>query len=118
MPPAPRPLNRLREPEIEQFDGAVGSDLDIGGFEIAMDDALVVRGFERLRDLPRDSQRFVERNPALSDAIGQRQALDVFHDERRHTAGALEAVDTCDVGMIQQREHFGFALEPGKPIDI
>ena len=34
-----------------------------------MDDALLVRGFERLGDLPGDGQRFVERDRATRDAL-------------------------------------------------
>ena len=48
-----------------------------------MDDALLVRGFERVGNLPRDRQRFVERNGAAGDSLRQILALDQFHDERR-----------------------------------
>ena len=53
--PSPSP-DRSRAPSL-----AIGPQLDVGGLQIAMDDALLVRGFERLRDLPRNRQRFVER---------------------------------------------------------
>ena len=39
---------------------AIRPHLDVGRFQIAMNDALCVRRFERLRDLLRDGQRFVE----------------------------------------------------------
>ena len=42
-----------------------GAHLDVRRLQIAMDDALLVRRFERLGDLPRDRQRFVERHRAL-----------------------------------------------------
>ena len=45
-------LEALRQAEIEHFDGPVGPQLDVGRFEIAMDDALLVGRFERLGDLP------------------------------------------------------------------
>ena len=64
-------LERLREPEVEHLDRAVGPDLDVGRLQIAMDDALLVRGFERLGDLPRDGQRFVERKASARDALGE-----------------------------------------------
>ena len=51
---------RLGEPEVEHFDGAVGPQLDIGGLEVAMDDPLLVCRFEGIRDLSRDRERFVE----------------------------------------------------------
>ena len=37
-------LQRLRETEVEDLHGAVGSDFDIRGFQIAMDDASLVGG--------------------------------------------------------------------------
>ena len=49
-------LDRLRESEVEDFDDAVRAELDVGGLEVAMDDALVVRGFEGFSDLARDSE--------------------------------------------------------------
>ena len=62
-------LHRLREAEVEHLHRAVGAHLDIRGLQIAMDDALLVRRFERLRDLLRDRQRLVERNRAPRDAL-------------------------------------------------
>ena len=72
---APVRVERLRETEIQHLDRAVGADLDVGRLQIAMDDALLVRGFERLGDLLRDRQRLVERNRALRDAIRERRRL-------------------------------------------
>jgi hypothetical protein len=43
-------LHGFREPEVEHLDGAVGSELDVGRFQIAMNDPRVVNGFERVRD--------------------------------------------------------------------
>ena len=47
-----------------------------------MDDALLVRGLERVGDLPRDRQRLVHRNGTARDARGEVLALDELHDER------------------------------------
>ena len=47
-----------------------------------MDDALLVRGLERLGDLPRDRQCLVERDRTTGDAFGQVVALHEFHHER------------------------------------
>ena len=59
-----------------------------------MDDALLVRGFERVGDLLRDRQRFVERDRAARDPLRQILALDQFHHERACTpADFFEAVD-------------------------
>ena len=46
------------EAEVENFHGVVGGEFDVGGFEIAMDDAVLVRVFERLANLAGDRQGF------------------------------------------------------------
>ena len=47
-----------------------------------MHDPLLMRGFERLGDLPRDGQRFIDRNRALRDSVGERRPLDQLHHQR------------------------------------
>ena len=39
---------------------------DVRRFQIAVDDALLVRRFERLRNLPRNREGFVDREPSRS----------------------------------------------------
>ena len=53
--------HRFRHPEVEHFHRAGGRDLDIGGLQIAMNDAFLVRGFQRLGDLAGDVQRLGRR---------------------------------------------------------
>ena len=57
-----------------------------------MNDAAVVRGLERVGDLPRGGQRLVERQAAARDPIGQRRSFDQFQDERFDVAAVFEAV--------------------------
>ena len=95
-----------------------GLHLDVRGLQIAMNDPLLVRGFERLGDLLGDWQRLVERNRAARNALRQILALDEFHDERRDVGGLLETVDRRDVRMVEGREHFGFALKAREAIRI
>ncbi len=77
-----------------------------------MIDSLPVRRFKGLGHLLRDEQRFIEWNRPLRDAIGERRPLDQLHHEGLDPVRFLEAVDVCDVGVIQGRDHFRFALEP------
>ena len=42
----------LANPKSSTFTVPSGRNLDVGGLQIAMDDALLVRRFERLGDLP------------------------------------------------------------------
>ena len=111
-------LHSLREPEVEHLHRAVGAHLDIRRLEVAVDDPLLVGRFERLRNLPRDRQRLVERDRPARDALRQIVALDQFHHEGRDAPALFEAVDAGDVGMVQRREHFRFALETREPIVV
>ena len=105
-------------PKSSTFTVPSGAHLDVRGLQIAVNDALLVRGFERLGDLLRDGQRFVERNRAARDALREIVALDELHHERGDAAAFFEAVDRGDVRMIQRGEHFRFALEAREPIGI
>ena len=51
------PATALANPKSSTFTEPSGVDLDIGGFQIAMDDALLVRRFQRLGYLACDGQR-------------------------------------------------------------
>ena len=95
-----------------------GSDLDIGRLEIAVDDALLVRRFERFGDLLRGGQRLVNRHRALCDAIRQCRPLDQLHHERDGVTGLLQPMDLGDVGMVERGEDFGLALEARQPLGI
>ncbi len=110
--------DRLRQPEVEHLHGPVVSNLDVRRLEVAVDDALRVRGFERLGNLPRDRQRLVERDRTARDAIGERRSFDHLEHERRQMIGRLEAVDGRDVGMIERRQEIGFAREARQALGI
>ena len=104
-------VHRLGQPEVEHLHRAVRSHLDVCGFEIAMDDPLLMRRFERLCDLLRDRQRLVDRDRPARNALRQVLALDELHHQRTDTVGFFETVDVRDIGMIQRREGLRFARE-------
>ena len=72
-----------------------GAHLDVRGFQIAMNDPLLVRRFERLGDLLRDGQRLVDRDRPARNALRQVLALDEFHHQRTDTVGFFETVDAA-----------------------
>ena len=92
---ARRPSSELGEPEVENFDFALWRDLDVRGLEIAMDDAAIVRGFERVDDLPRNRQGFVD-GPERS--AFERLAVDQLHDDGSEIAGFLEPYTAAMLG--------------------
>jgi hypothetical protein len=76
-----------------------------------MDDPLLVRGLQGLRDVTRDRQRFVERNGPLGDAIGQRRPFYQFQDKGHDAVRIFETVDAADVRVVERRKHPRFAPE-------
>ena len=68
-------IRRLREAEVEHLDDAVGPDHDVGGLQVAMDDALLVSGLERVGDLPRDRQHLGQRQTSSASAAPRSSAV-------------------------------------------
>ena len=67
-----------------------------------------MRGFESVGDLLRNAERFIEWNRTFLNALGQRRALDVLHDE----VIRANVVESTDIGMIQRCNRARLALEP------
>jgi hypothetical protein len=111
-------IDPLRQAEIEDLDGSVGADLDVRGLEIAMDDATLVRRIERVRDLRRDRQCFIDRNRTARQPLCEILAVDKFQDQSEHAVGVFEAMDLGDVRMIERREHFRLALKTRDTVAI
>jgi hypothetical protein len=90
-------------PSLDHDSGrAVRAYLDVGRLQIAMDDLLLVRGFERVGDLARRCDGFVEWQRAARDAIGERGSRDIFENE---CARSFEPVYGGDVRVVQRREY-------------
>ena len=69
-----------------------------------MDDAVVMRRFERFGDLPGDRQGFLDWNRTASDDTREVFALHELHGQRGDLARSLQAVDRRDVGVAQPGE--------------
>ena len=64
-----------------------------------MHDALLVRGVERFGNLPRDGQRFGDRQGSARQPLRQVLALHQLHDEPGDIVAVLDPVDGANVGM-------------------
>jgi hypothetical protein len=53
-----------------------------------MHDALLVRGFQRVRDLASDGQRFGDRHGPARNPIRERRSFDQFQNERRDASAS------------------------------
>ena len=90
--------------KVEHLDDTLWGHLDVRRFQIAMNDAAVVRGFQCFGHLSRDRHRLVDRHGTGRQSFGQRRAVDELEDERRDVPTFLESVDGPDVWMIERRK--------------
>ena len=113
-----RGFQRLAQPEVQHLDGPVALHLDVGGLQVAMDDAGLVRRFQSVRELRGDGEHLVGRHRSPGDARFQRRTLDQLQHQRPHAAVFLDAVDLRDVRVVERGQQLGLPLEPGQPIGI
>ena len=61
---------------------------------------------------------YIDRDRAPCDPIRERGSVHELQHERGCTVGLFEAVNVCDVRMIEGGECFRFALEPREPFGV
>ena len=72
-----RRLDQLAQPEVGQPDVAVGVEQDVGGLDVAVDEAMTVGRIERLGDRPEELDRPRQgQRPFLGEHLGERRAVD------------------------------------------
>ncbi len=92
------------------FSGAV--EHDVGGLEVAMNDAALVSGGEASANLARDFGGFVGREPAdAADDGGEILAVDILHGEKRRAVGIADIEDAANVGMGNLASDANFGMK-------
>ncbi len=69
------------EAEVEDLDQAAVGEHDVGGFEVAMEDAELMRGGESVGDLDAGGEDELEAGGAFGDDLVEGFAGDVLHDD-------------------------------------
>jgi hypothetical protein len=78
----------LRQSEVGHFHLALHVDEHVGRFDVAVDDAQLVRGAERIAHMRGDGQRVIGRElPLRADHLGDISAIDILHGEVEQAAG-------------------------------
>ena len=108
----------LRQPEVEYLHLSVGRDFDVRGFQIAMDDATVVRRLDGLGNLRGDLECLLAGDGATRETIGKRLPFDQFQHEKRRCPGFDQVVDRGDPRVVQRGEHLGLAPQSFDPVRI
>ncbi|MEZ4386787.1 MAG: hypothetical protein R3D98_04295 [Candidatus Krumholzibacteriia bacterium] len=112
------PVEGAGEAEVEDLDPAVGAQLDVAGFEVAVHDAVLVSVFEASREAARHAHHLVDVHGAGAQAHAQVLALGQLHHEDGLAVELLVAVDAGDVLVLQAREQARLPLEPAAAIGI
>ena len=76
-----------------------------------MHHAAAVRFIQRVGNLCGILKNLFQRQRAFEQARGQRLAFQILHDQEINAVLLADIVQHADVGMIQARDNFGFALE-------
>ena len=94
--------------EVHQLRLPVGLDHDVGGLDVAVDDAGAVSGVHRFRHRGQDAQGLLRLDaPLLADQAVERPALDVLH----HQVVVAEVEDPHDRRVTEPARGLGLAAE-------
>lgn len=107
-----RRLKQLRDAEIEDLHQPLLSQKQILGFDVAMDDALSVRGGKAFRDLRYVLQDHPLRKRVLaSQACAERLPFQQLGDDVGNLAMPADVVDRQDVGVAERGRHPSLSFE-------
>ena len=81
-----------------------------------MDDPLLVRRRESLRDLPRILDRLADGGPAGREHVREGLALEQLLDDVGSAVVAPDVVDRGEVGMVEKPGGPGFLFESVEPV--
>ncbi len=88
----------------------VGNE-DIGGLDVAMNDAFFVAGGQCVRHLDADIQNLVDVHGLATQTLFQADALELLHDDERQAVHLFNVVDGADAGVVQLRGSAGLPQE-------
>jgi hypothetical protein len=88
-----------------------GADHDVRGFEVAVDDAVLVRRPDRVGQRHRDLQELGQRQSVRWNQVAEGPPLHKLHREEMDAAGLLDAVERDNIGVVQRGDGLGFALK-------
>src|SRR5690348_4431659 len=123
MPPSSCNNRAARAACIFSLHGALPSssvfrERDVGGLQIPMDDALLVRGLGRLGDLPGNRERLLDGNGPPRQATIEALAVHELEDQEQVALGLVKTVDLRDVRMIERGQDLRLAAESREPFGV
>ena len=94
--------DRRRQTEVHDLGVAAPRYENISRFDVAMHDALRMRGIQRIGHVDRDLQHLLNRHRFAVDQLPQGDAVQKFHDDECLAVLVVDLVNGADVGMIER----------------
>ena len=108
----------LRQSEIQNLGVSALGDEDVGGLDVAVDDALRMRGVERVGDLDAQIEHRFDLQRLARDAVPQRLPLQKLHRDEGLPSDLVNFVDRADVRVVQSGRSLGLALEAAERLRV
>jgi len=93
--------NKFGQAEIEHLRLPALRDENVRRFDVAMNDALGVRGVDGVRDLNPEVENLFDRDRVTVQVLAQRFAVDELHRDERRVVLLADVVDRADARMVQ-----------------
>ena len=110
-----RPVDRLGDAEVDDLGARPSVDLDhdhVGGLEVAVDDALLVRVVHRVAHLAEQLQGLGQTELVAATVVGDRLARQVLHGEPRLAGLRRAGVEHAgDGGVLHARQGLALGVE-------
>jgi hypothetical protein len=108
----------LRDAEVEQLHASIGRDEHVLGFDVPVDDSLVVCRRKPARNLNRVISGAVDRECTAIEVPAKRVAFEQFGNQIRRAFMRADVEYGEDVWMVERRCRTRFLFEPAHPIGI
>ena len=99
----------LGQAEVQDFGASPAGDKNVSRLDVAMNDALGVRGIQRVGDVNRKREERREIQRARGNLVFQSCAIQILHGDEGFAGILSNIVNRADVRMIQRGRGLGFA---------
>ena len=102
---------RFGQTKIEDFGLPALRHKDIGGLDVAVNDAFGVRSRQSVGHLNADVENLIDFHRLPAEALFQAYALELLHDNEGMSGVVVDVVDGANAGMVQLGSGASFAQE-------